>query len=108
MELLNDFINIHINKIKIGAIIGDYYYYYDLDNNFKFKSGVFYNNIDLIFKHYKRTRNDSKFSDSYNMYRNARFSNESNITLNNEILEDEIDIIENDSIWEQYYDSLYE
>jgi len=101
MNKVNEFVKNHINKIKVGIIIADYYHYYDLDKNIIFNDNIYYNNIDLIInkKRYGRTRNDSKFSDSYNMYRNDRISistnshgsNNSLIELDSEQKEDEWD-----------------
>ncbi len=105
MDYIQDFIKIHITKIETGDILADYYHYYDLNKNIKFNKDIYYNNIDLIFNRikYGRTRNDSRFSDSYNMYRNTRFSIES---LNNDYSYESIAFNSDneygspDSIWE--------
>lgn len=104
MILLNGFIKTHIIKINNGDIIPNYYKYYDLDN-IKFIKEIYYSNIDLLVTKYKRIRTDSKFNDSYNIYRINRFSYESSHDSN--IYNSEDDEIQNDdNIWENehYYD----
>lgn len=101
---LNDFIKTHIIKINNGDIIPNYYKYYDFDK-IKFIKGIYYNNIDLLVTKYKRIRIDSRFSDSYNMYRVSRFSYESSNDSN--VYESDDNETENkDNIWENehYYD----
>lgn len=104
MILLNDFIKTHIIKITKGDIIPNYYKYYDIDK-IKFIKDIYYNNIDLLVTKYKRIRIDSKFSDSYNIYRVNRFSYESSYDSNEYKSEDE-EIEDDNNIWENehFYD----
>ena len=87
MLTISDFISDHLDKLKHGDLISDYYHKFGLNENIIYNSRLFYNNIDIFFNEddtYDKYSNESTYKWRYSIdssiYSNVdsnRYSNES-------------------------------